>query len=400
MMKGFDPARLSRVHERIAERIDRQDIAGAAALVARGGEIVCCGAQGFAHIESGRRLEKDAIFQLASMTKPIIAAAILILIEEGKLHENDPVSRYLPEFRDMQVAVMDVGEENEPEGAVHPALPNYHTVPAHREITIHDLLTHSSGFGHGIIGSALLTMPKPDNRLADVIPLWSQVPLDFQPGTQTGYSGLAAFDLLGRIIEIVSDLSLDKYLEQFMFAPLGMKDMTFVPNDEQRQRLVSMYTKTDQGLARPKDEELFGFFGGQYYSGAAGLYGTLDDYYRFASMLQGGGEWEGTRILSPRMVQLMGSPQLPASLPGTAHGQIWGLGVRVITDGAGTGAPLTVGSFGWSGAWGTHFWVDPREQLVAVLMINLANAGGAGAVTAREFEVAVMQSMIDLRPQG
>lgn len=383
-MKGFDPIRLDRVHQNIARRIQHREIAGAAALIARDGEIVYSEVQGLAHIESGNDLERDSIFQLASMTKPIIAVAILILVEEGKLHWNDPLSQYIPEFRQPRVSV--------------PAVSNSHNeiVPAHREITIHDLLTHSSGLGHGA-SMAMMTMPGREDRLAEVIPKWAEIPLDFQPGTQTGYSPLAAFDILGRVIEIVSGETLDRYLSKFMFEPLGMKDTTFVPNSEQQPRVVTLYTKTEQGLILAREEDQFPFMGGTYFSGAGGLYGTLDDYYRFAAMLLAGGKFDGKRILSPRMIQLMSSPQLPDTLPGTACGQVWGLGVRVITDGAATGAPLTTGSFGWSGAFGTHFWVDPREQLVAVLMINLGNAGGAGAVTAREFEIAVMQSVTDLR---
>ena len=387
---GFDSCRLSRIHAHIGRCIHDQKIAGAASIVARDRQVVHFEVQGFADIEAGKLLEKNAIFRLASMTKPIIGVAVLILMEKGRIRLDDPISKFIPEYQNMKVAVSDIQADTT-------TLPPYTTVPASREITIRDLLSHSSGLGQGVIGFAemLKLMPKPGDTLASHIPLWVAVPLDFQPGTQTGYSPLAAFNILGRIVEIASGLPLDQFLSRFVFQPLGMIDTTFAPSDSQWQRVVIMYENTDQGLARSLDQKQL--INTEYFSGAGGLLGTLEDYFRFVQMLANGGELNGRQILSPRMVQLMRSVQLPETIPGFPRGETWGLSVRVISDGSASGAPLTTGSFGWSGAWGTHFWIDPQENLVALIMINLANAGGAGAETAREFEMAVMQSIVELR---
>ena len=183
-------------------------------------------------------------------------------------------------------------------------------------------------------------------------------------------------------------MPLDKYLSEYIFKPLGMTDTTFAPSEAQWKRIVTMYESTEQGLVRSVDQKPF--HNSEYFAGAAGLYGTAEDYFRFALMLANEGEFNGKNILSPQTVQLMSSAQLPESIPGFPSGQNWGLSVRVITDGAAPGAILTTGSFGWSGAWGTHFWIDPKEKLVALLMINLTNAGGSDAVTAREFEMDVV----------
>ncbi|QJD82748.1 serine hydrolase domain-containing protein [Cohnella herbarum] len=352
-------SRFSRIQTFIEQRIQDRKLAGAASLVARNGRIVHCKVQGFADVETGKLLERDAIFRLASMTKPIIGVAAMMLVEEGKIKLSDPLGKFIPEFD--------------------------------RGITIHHLLTHSCGLGQGPIGFQEMLMPGLGDTLAIHIPKWAKVPLDFQPGSQTGYSPIAAFDILGRVIEITSGIPLDQYLHQFLFQPLGMKDTTFVPTDKQWQRVVTMYEGTDQGLVKFKDQKIF--FHPRYFSGAAGLFGTLDDYCRFAQMLANGGELGGYRILSEMSVRIMGTAQLADTIEGFPRGQAWGLSMRVITDRAAAGTSLSNGSFGWSGAWGTHFWVDPKENLVALLMINLANAGGADAETAREFEGAVMRSL-------
>ncbi len=405
---GLDTSRLSRIHHHIERRIREQNIAGAVSIVARDNQVVHWDVQGYADIESGSPLKENGIFRLASMTKPVIGVAVLILAEEGRISIDDPLSKYIPEYQNMKVALPDPGisasghqsDPNTSTEEILPSIPPYKTVPADREITIRDLLSHSSGLGQGEVGLTEMArrMPKADDTLASLIPLWASVPLDFQPGTQTGYSPMAGFDILGRVVEIASAMPLDRYLSEYIFKPLGMWDTTFVPSEAQWQRVVTLYNSTSQGLVRSLNQRPF--FYPRYFCGAGGLHGTPEDYFRFALMLANGGELNGTRILSPRMVQLMRSPQLDERTPGLSKGQNWGLSVRVITDGSASGAPLTTGSFGWSGAWGTHFWIDPEENLVALLMINLENAGGAGAETAREFEMAVMQSIMELRFKG
>jgi CubicO group peptidase (beta-lactamase class C family) len=376
--------RLSRIHTAVERRIADKDLSGAVTLMARDGKILHFEAHGFSDLESRKPMAKDAIFRLASMSKPITGVALLMLVEELKVRLTDPVSKFIPAFKGMKVAVPD------------PAQPGgFATEPAGHDITIWELLTHSSGLVSDRFGSqeARKIVRKPGENLADYIPRLSAVPLDFQPGSRSAYSATAGFETLGRIVEIVSGQPLDRFLAERLFKPLGMTDTTFALSDSQRTRRVTMYRRTVDGLRKDDSNT---FLDAVYFSGAAGLLGTTEDYFRFAQMLANGGQWNGRRILSPRMVEMMGSAQIPEAVSGFSHGQTWGLGVRHITDGNATGTLLSTGSFGWSGAWGTHFWVDPKQKLVAVFMTQLSNAGGAGAETARDFETLVMQSLTDL----
>ncbi|MFD0711437.1 serine hydrolase domain-containing protein [Paenibacillus sp. GCM10027626] len=397
---GFDGGKLSIAAEQIERRIREGKLAGAASFVSRGGRIAHCSVQGFADRENGRPLGQEAVFRLASMTKPITAVAVMTLVEQGKIRLTDPIGKYVPEFGgDSYVAVPDVqasvaSYEPDPEapaGSIPEAVPAYTLEPAIRPMTVRDLLTHSCGLGQGPVGFREMRMPGEDVTLASHIPAWARVPLDFQPGAQTGYSPIAAFDILGRIVEAASGLPLDVYLGRALFEPLGMRDTTFGPSAEQRTRLVALYESVDGGLRRTEEQNPF--FHPTYYSGAAGLFGTMEDYCRFARMLAGEGECGGTRILRAETVRQMASPQLPDSIKGFPEWQTWGLGMRVVTDGESAGSCLTTGSYGWSGAWGTHFWIDPRKDLFAVLMVNLANAGGSDSEASREFERAVMWAL-------
>ncbi|MFD2334567.1 serine hydrolase domain-containing protein [Cohnella sp. GCM10020058] len=398
---GFDAGKLSVVAELLERRIREGKLAGAASFVSRGGRIALCAVQGYADKENGRPLRQEAVFRLASMTKPIVAVAVMTLVEQGKIGLTDPIGKYVPEFGgNANVAVPDVqasvaAYEPDPEapaGAMPTVAASYTLEPAARPITVRDLLTHSCGLGQGPVGFREMRMPGEGATLAGHIPAWASVPLDFQPGALTGYSPIAAFDIAGRIVEVASGLPLDIYLRRALFEPLGMRDTTFVLSPEQRSRLVPLYESVEWGLSRTEEQNPF--FHPTYHSGAAGLFGTLEDYCRFAGMLSGEGKFAGTRILNADTVKEMASPQLSASIAGFPEWQTWGLGMRVITDGESAGTPLTIGSYGWSGAWGTHFWIDPGKDLFAVLMTNLANAGGSDAEASREFEVAVMRAVL------
>lgn len=382
---GVSTERLERIHAAVARRIAAKDYSGAVSLVARDGKIVHFEAQGLRDVETGKPMTTDSIFRMASMSKPVTGVAVLMLVEEGKIRLTEPVSKYIPEFKGMKVAVPD---PSQPSG--------FNTVPASHDITIWELLTHTSGLASGKIAlrEAGKLPRKPGETLADYIPRLGATPLEFQPETRSAYSPLAAFDTLGRIVEIVSGQTFDRFLAERLFKPLGMKDTTFALTEAQKPRLVTLYDRTPNGLRKGNQNPILDPV---YFSGAGGLLSTAEDYYRFAQMLGNGGELNGHRILSPRMVELMGSAQVPESVPGMSRGQTWGLSVRYITDGPATGTLLSTGSFGWSGAWGTHFWVDPKEKLVALFMIQLTNIGGAGAETARDFETLVMQSLTDLR---
>jgi CubicO group peptidase (beta-lactamase class C family) len=384
---GLSSERLKRIHDLMERRIETRDISGAVTLVARKGKVAHLEAQGLMDIETNKPMTKDAIFRIASMTKPVVGVAILMMIEEGKVRLSDPVSRYIPEFKDLKVAVAQPNQGQAGGRGAPP--PKFYTVPAEREITIKDLLTHTSGLVSGTVSTAEAAkiQRKPGDTLADYIPRLALVPLEFQPGSRWTYSPGAGFDTLGRIVEIVSGQSLDQFLRQRIFEPLGMKDTFFNITEAQRPRAVTMYQKTANGLQKSPNQPAPAT---TYYSGSGGLSSTADDYARFAQMLVNGGQLNGKRLLSPRTVELMGSPYAPDTLPGRARGEAWGLSVRVITDAVARNTSLSNGSFGWQGAFGTHFWVDPKEKLVGLLLVQTSNQE-----MIRDFENAVMQSIVE-----
>ena len=354
------PDRLARIGQMLDRHIAAGDVPGAVTLVAQNGRIVQFEARGMLDVETRKPLAKDSIFQLASLTKPVTTVAILMLVEEGKLRLTDPISRFIPAYADVMVAVT-------------PA----RTVAVSRPLTIRDLLTHTSG----MVSPAQI--PTDANAtLATYIPRFAAQPLEFQPGTQWTYSNTVAFDTLARIVEIVSGQPYDRFLRDRIFDPLGMRDTAHALSAGQKQRLATRYDVTPRGLQKTVRPDTPLYFGGGW-----GLNSTAQDYYRFAQMLLNKGELDGHVLLSPRAVELMQSVQIPDTLPGRTPGTGWGLGVRVITDAAKAGW-LSTGSYGWSGASGTHFWIDPAENLVAVFM-----AAAPTPNLRQDFETAVMQAL-------
>jgi len=224
---GLSSERLQRIRQMLQRRIDAGDIAGAVTLVARNGRVAHFEAHGLMDIETKKPMAKDAIFRLASMTKPVTGVAIMMLVEEGKVRLTDPVSKFIPEFKDMKVAV---AKTSAPAGRGATA-PQFYTVPAEREITVRDLLTHTSGLVSGTTSTAeaAKVARKPNETLAEYIPRLGSVPLEFQPGSRWSYSPGAGFDTLGRIVEIVSGQTFDQFLKQRIFDSLGMKDTFFSP---------------------------------------------------------------------------------------------------------------------------------------------------------------------------
>ncbi len=359
---GVSRERLRRVDQLIDDRIAAREIPGAVTLVAVDGRIVHFEARGVLDLESKRPMPKEALFSLASLTKPVTAAAVLVLVEEGKIRLTDPVSRFIPEFKDLKVAVS----------------PSQ-TAPASRPVTIRDLLTHTSG----LVAPARIPT-EPAATLGALIPRFGAEPLEFQPGTRWMYSNTVAFDTAARIVEIASGTTYDRFLRERIFEPLGMHDTAHVLEAAKRQRFARRYDVTAQGLKQFERNDPPSYFGGGW-----GLHSTAQDYFRFAQMLLNKGELDGKRVLSPRAVELLGSVHIPDTLPGRQAGEGWGLAVRVISDGSLRNTWLSNGSFGWSGASGTHFWVDPAEHLVAVLM-SAAPAAGLRP----DFETAVMQALL------
>jgi CubicO group peptidase (beta-lactamase class C family) len=382
---GLSAERLRRITAMIDRRIEAKDISGAVTLVARRGKIAHFEAQGLMDLETNKPMTKDSIFRIASMTKPVVGTAVLMMMEEGKVRLTDPVSKFIPEFKDLKVAV---AQPNEGRGAA-PA-PRFYTVPAEREITVRDLLTHVSGLVSGTISTAEAGKlnRKPTETLADYIPRLASVPLEFQPGSRWSYSPSAGFDTLLRIVEIASGTPADQFLRQRIFEPLGMKDTTFNPTAAQAPRIATMYQKNANGLQKSANQN--GLSSTVYFSGGGGLSSTAEDYFKFAQMLVNGGQLNGKRLLSPRSVELMGSPYASDTLPGRQRGEAWGLSVRVITDAVARNVLLSNGSFGWQGAFGTHFWVDPKEKIVGLLMVQTSNQE-----MIRDFETVVMQSIVE-----
>lgn len=390
---GLSAERLLRIHETVQRHIDAHQISGAVTLVARKGRIAHLEAHGVMDLDSSKPMAKNSIFRIWSMSKPVAGVAILMLMEEGKLRLNDPVSRFIPEFKGMKVAVTQERPAGPAATAGSQAAPlQFYTVPATREITIQDLLTHVSGLGSGPASSS--EMPriarKPGDTLADYIPRLGTTPLDFQPGSRWTYSPAAAFDTLGRIVEVASGQTFDKFLRLRIFDPLGMKDIFFHPDEDRLPRIPSTYHRA--GDALQKTEAMNRMFGTSYFSGGGGLMASAEEYAKFGEMLLEGGQLNGKRLLSPKMVELMASVFVPDTVSGRPPGRGFGLSVQVVSDPIAAGYRVSTGSFGWDGAYGTHFWLDPKEKIVGILMIQTDNPNRQ---LDRDFENAVMQSIVE-----
>jgi CubicO group peptidase (beta-lactamase class C family) len=387
---GLSGERLSRIHDAMQLHIDAHDVSGAVTLVARNGQVVWFEAQGLTDIEAKKPMQKNATFRVFSMSKPICGVAILMLLEEGKVRLNDPVSKFIPEFRGSKVAVA----QDRPANAPVSDPPKYYTIPATREITIQDLLTHVSGLASGGPASAYELRGLMDvlgrGTLADMMPKFAASPLDFQPGSRWTYSPLAGFDTLGRVVEVASGMSFDQFLKQRIFTPLGMKTTAFHPGDDGWSSVVTAYHRAEGTLRKAENPNRLQ--SKTYFSGAGGLVSTAEEYAQFALMLSAGGQLNGKRLLSPKTVELMSSVFVPDTLPGRAPGRGYGLSVEVVNDPVAAGRRVSKGSFGWDGAYGTHFWVDPKEKLIGVMMIQTDNPDRQ---MDRDFENAVMQAIVE-----
>lgn len=393
---GLSAERLERISELMERHIEAGSFSGAVTLVARDGQIAHLEAHGLMDIEAATPMRTDTIFRFASMTKPVAAAALLMLVEEGRIKLNDPVARYLPSFADQTVAV--IRNAGSGPGGFGGPPPEYDTVPVERAITIVDLLTHTSGFMSGRVGNA--ATQEYFGQREEIGVSWvaaaGAAPLDFQPGSRWSYSAVGGFDVIAHIVEVVSGQSFDQFLTDRLFEPLGMEDIFYWPDEAQRERLANSYTGGPNGLRpRPNPDSMSSQV---YFSGAGGLMGTAEAYGRFTMMLANGGELDGVRILSPRSVRLMGSAIIEEGLenlntgihPSRPAGEGFGLGVNVITDPAARRSLLSEGSFSWSGLYGTYFWVDPQENLVALLLVQTYSNDAWF-----EFESVVMQTLVD-----
>ncbi len=365
---------VAEIHETITSAVANGTIAGAIVIASRDGKVLVSDAAGVANAQSMTPVKPDSVIWLASMSKPITAVAIMMLVEEGKFTVDEPVSKYIPEFAaPAMVRVLKSGEA--PSAAPGPAgppppsagpAPEYNLVPAGRAITIKDVLTHTSGLQTIGIGNTAVPTINPGDSLASWVPKLGVVPLDFQPGSRWAYSNAVGFDVLARIVEVASGQSFDVFLKKRIFDPLAMQSTGF---RGQRADLADRMPPIAAPLA--KDERLIG---ATFFSGAAGLYGSLDDYRKFAEMLANSGALHGKRILKRASVETMSSNQV-GDLFHTyndrtnVQGMAFGYAVAIVRDRKASGVDVPNGSFGWDGAGGTRFWVTPKEKRVESIFV-------------------------------
>lgn len=389
---AVDSARLARLDGALQEYVDKNQLAGIVALVLQDGKPVYERAFGWADKESGRKMTTDTIFRIASQTKAITSAAILILMEEGKLSVDDPVSRFIPTFRNTTVAVKkDNGVE---------------IVPAKRQITIRDLLTHTAGISYGTqpevaalyeakglgpaAGFGWYTADK-DEPIGVTMERLGTLPFVAQPGEAYVYGYNT--DILGAVVEKASGMPLDQFIRERITKPLGMKDTQFFLPPAERNRLATVYSSKDgQAVRAPEGSKGQGHYvtgPRKSFAGGAGLLSTARDYARFLEMTRNGGTLDGVRIMSPRTVMLMRTNQ-----SGTLHSQSglgFGFGFQT-TDRYGANGMDGVGAYGWGGAYGTNYRVDPESRLTLVLMIQqMPNSTDIG----RKFPALVYQSLVN-----
>jgi len=380
---GLSSERLERIAAAIQKSVDDGQIAGGVSLVARHGRIVYLKAVGMADRDTRKPMQKDSIFRICSMSKPLTSVAVMILYEEGRFLLSDPVSDYLPEFKNMKVLDPPWPQDKtSPPGAL---------VDAKRPITIFNLLTHTSGLTYqwnarlgkayrdANVGSGIL---QHEGTIADGVKGLAAQPLLFQPGDDWEYS--LADDVLGRLVEVVSGMPFDKFLQERLFQPLGMKDTGFFPPQEKVARIATAYAYDEQkGLQPIRDNQVMHEGGFEYsadypyrgphtyFSGGGGLCSTAEDYYRFCQMMLNGGELNGARILSRKSVELMSHNHVI----GKPDGGNYGLGFGTSADEPQLTELGSIGSYYWGGFYYTSFIIDSKEDLIAIFMGQLHPAG-------------------------
>lgn len=396
---GLSGERLARIDRVMEDHVARKQVAGVVTLVARQGRMTQLGTYGMADVEANRPMRPDTIFRIASMTKPVTSVAVMMLYEEGRFLLTDPVSRYLPEFKEMEVLPPEDSRESPP-------------VPAKRQITIRHLLTHTSGLTYhwnkrlgerlrdaGITHGLL----QDEGTLREKMKILATIPLLHQPGETFEY-GLST-DVLGCLVEVVSRMTLDEFFHRRIFEPLGMDDTQFFIPPEKKPRLAAVYERNAGGPIRrvgegPVKEDVgmvysvnYPYDGPRhYYSGGGGLVSTAVDYARFAQMLLNGGELDGVRLLSPKSVELMTINHLTE----VKAQQGFGLGFGVIRDERDLKELGSIGTFGWGGFFYTDFFIDPLEDMIGIFMAQLHPAGGLRL--ADQFRVLAYQAIVE-RPQ-
>ena len=375
---GFSTERLARSTKLFQAEVDKGAIPGAVLLVARDGKLVYLQTVGYQDREKHTAMKPDAIFRIASMTKPITSVAVMMLAEEGKIDLLAPVAQYLPEFKDVKV-----GAEKMDSSSGKAALS---FEDPRRPMTVQDLLRHTSGLVYGPFGNTLVhqaynkaNLFDAHQTLAEFVTKLSKLPLAHQPGTVWEYG--MSIDVLGRIVEVASGTAFDRFVEERIAGPLGMHDTGFYLSAAQGARLAEPQVdpatgkrpgaSSAQDLTKEKQK---------WFSGGGGLLSTASDYARFCQMLLNRGELGGVRLLAPKTIAVMTSDQLPPGIPRLGYedmaptpemGQSFGLGFAVRTDAGHSPVSGSVGDYFWAGAYGTYFWIDPQEKMFAVMMVQM-----------------------------
>jgi CubicO group peptidase (beta-lactamase class C family) len=384
---GMSSERFQRLDAAMHRYIDADMVAGMVTLVARKGEIVHLKAQGHRYIEGGERMSTDNIFVIMSMTKPIVSSALMMLFEEGYFLLDDPISKYMPEYTDKEVLV-------EMDGGVR-------RVQADRPITFRHVLTHTAGVDPSpdLLSEEEQARPRRAATLEETLVARAPLPLAFHPGDQWRYG--SSTDYVALLVERISGQSLDLFLKERIFEPLGMVDTHYNVPASKVDRVVAVYSPTGPGntielrSAPATREQPTAYFGG-----TAGLSSTAADYFRFSQMILNGGELNGVRLLSPTTVNLMitnHTGDLPIYIKGAdAYG--FGLGFTMLTDPDRSRQVLTPGTFGWGGAYGTVFWIDPVEDMVSILMMQMSRY--SHFTLRQDFPNLVMQAITDSYHSG
>lgn len=394
---GLSAPRLVKIDLMTQKYIDEGKLPGTITVVARRGKIAHFECQGRMDIEADKMVAQDTIFRIYSMSKPVTSVALMMLYEDGHFQLDDPISRFVPSFENMEVYIS--GNRDE-----------YKTQPADRQITIRDLLTHTAGFTYGFMRTSVVDTLYRDKAveesetLAEMVNKLSELPLLFSPGSRWSYS--VATDVCGYLVELISGERFDQFLQEQIFEPLGMLDTGFSVPESKVHRFAANYERTaDDGLQLTDSPETSSYIQDvTYFSGGGGLVSTARDYLRFAQMLLNKGELEGERILGRKTVELMTTNHLPNNGDLTSMGQPvfsetpydgigFGLGFSVMLDPATAHILGTPGEFAWGGAASTYFWVDPGEELIAILLTQLMPS--SSYPIRREFRVLVYQSIVE-----
>lgn len=369
---ALDPQRLSKLEPLINAYIQEQKLPGAVALIMRNGKVAYLKAFGVADVRTRKPLKTDDIFRIASQSKAITSLAVMMLFEEGKFLLDDPVSRYIPEFANPRVLTDFKAADS-----------TYTTVKANREVTIRDLLTHTSGIDYAAIGSkefnaiyAKTRVPSgigsKGDRLGDKIRILATLPLKHHPGERFTY-GLNT-DVLGYLVEVASGMTLDEFFRHRIFEPLGMKDTYFYVPKEKHNRVVTLHEISNSKVvtvSHPVYDNVdpdYPKSNGTYYSGGAGLSSTVEDYARFLQLFLNKGEFNGKRLLSRKTVELMLTLQTREPISSQV-----GLGFGLETEANDHRSITSLGTFSWGGAFSTSYWADPKEQIIGVFYTNMYN---------------------------